>query len=233
MPMPENLPLLLVPGLICDSRVFAAQCAAFPFASALPGWGPVDSLGAMAERLLADAPERFALLGHSMGARVALEVARRAPERVERLALVSTGTHPVGPGEADKRYALRDKGREYGMEALVADWLPPMIAPDNQSALTGPLTAMCLEQGLSAFEAQIAALLSRPVLEDFLPTLRMPVLSCTGALDLWSPPEQAKAIAQAIPGANLEIVPEAGHFLPIERPQAFNAIIARWLTQRA
>jgi pimeloyl-ACP methyl ester carboxylesterase len=92
---------------------------------------------------------------------------------------------------------------------------------------------MCVEQGLSAFEAQIEALLSRPALEDFLPTLPMPVLSCTGALDVWSPPEQAKAIADAIPGAVLEIVADAGHFLPIERPQAFNTIIARWLAQSA
>lgn len=231
--MPETLPLLLVPGLICDSRVFAAPCAALPQAVALPGWGVMDSLGAMADRLLADAPARFALLGHSMGARVALEVARRAPERVERLALVSTGTHPVAPGEADKRYALRDKGREQGMAALVADWLPPMIAPDNRPGLLAPLTAMCMEQGLAAFEAQIEALLSRPALEDLLPTLSMPVLSCTGALDGWSPPEQAAAIADAIPGAMLEIVADAGHFLPLERPQAFTDIIARWLGQPA
>jgi pimeloyl-ACP methyl ester carboxylesterase len=79
-----------------------------------------------------------------------------------------------------------------------------------------PLTTMCLEQGLSAFEAQIEALLSRPALEDFLPTLSMPVLSCTGALDAWSPPQQAQAIADAIPGATLAIVPEAGHFCPLK-----------------
>lgn len=231
--MSENLPLLLVPGLICDSRVYAAQCAAFPMARALPGWGVVHSLGAMAERLLADAPPRFSLLGHSMGARVAIEVARRAPDRVARLALVSTGTHPVAPGEAAKRHALRDKGRAEGMEALVADWLPPMIAPDNRAALMGPLGAMCVEQGLAAYEAQIEALLNRPSLEDLLPRLGMPVLSCTGELDGWSPPAQAQAIAQAIPGAKLEIVPEAGHFLPAERPQALNTIIARWLSRNA
>jgi pimeloyl-ACP methyl ester carboxylesterase len=168
-----------------------------------------------------------------MGARVALEVVRMAPERVAALALVSTGTHPVGPGEAEKRYALRDTGREQGMAALVADWLPPMIAPDNRPALLAPLAAMCEEQSLAAYEAQIAAMLSRPALEDLLPTLAMPVLSCTGALDVWSPPAQASDIAGSIPGATLEIVAEAGHFMPIERPEAFNAILARWLHQIA
>ena len=226
-----TLPLLLVPGLICDGRVFAAQAAAFPQARVLSGWGAVDSLGAMAERALADAPPRFALLGHSMGARVALEIYRRAPDRVERLALVSTGTHPVGAGEAAKRHALRDIGRTQGMAALVDQWLPPMIAPDNRPALYAPLHAMASEQGLDAYEAQIHALLTRPPLEDLLPRITCPVLSCTGALDAWSPPAQAEAIAQACPNATLEIIDEAGHFLPIERPALFNAAIARWLAR--
>lgn len=226
-----TLPLLLVPGLICDSRVFAAQMAAFPQAQALAGWGAVDSLVAMAERALASAPARFALLGHSMGARVALEIYRRAPDRVERLALVSTGTHPVGAGEAAKRHALRDIGRAQGMAALVDQWLPPMIAPDNHPALYAPLHAMACEQGLDAYEAQIHALLTRPPLEDLLPRIACPVMSCTGALDAWSQPAQAEAIAQACPDAALEIIGEAGHFLPAERPALFNAAIARWLAR--
>jgi len=184
---------------------------------------------AMAQAVLADAPPRFALLGHSMGARVALEVLRIAPERVDRIALVSTGTHPVAPGEADKRHALRDVGRAGGMAALVDQWLPPMIAPENRPALAAPLHAMAVAQGLPAFEAQIAALLNRPALEDFLPTIACPLLSCTGALDLWSPPAQAQAIAKAAPRATLEIIAGAGHFLPIERPAAFNAALQNWL----
>jgi pimeloyl-ACP methyl ester carboxylesterase len=227
--MPTTLPLLLIPGLICDDRVFAAQIAAFAQSRALPGWGACDSLVGMAQRVLADAPPRFALLGHSMGARVALEVLRLAPDRVDRIALVSTGTHPVAPGEADKRHALRDLGRDQGMAALVDQWLPPMIAPENQPALMADLHAMAVSQGLPAFEAQITALLTRPALETLLPTIACPLLSCTGALDLWSPPPQAEAIAKAAPHSTLEIIAGAGHFLPLERPAPFNAAIQNWL----
>jgi len=99
--MPDHPPLLLIPGLMCDGRVFAAQTAAFPTAVAAPGFGAVASLPEMASRALAGAPERFLLLGHSMGARVALEIWRAAPSRVLGLALVATGVHPVRPGEAD------------------------------------------------------------------------------------------------------------------------------------
>ncbi|HZU64782.1 MAG TPA: alpha/beta fold hydrolase [Novosphingobium sp.] len=227
--MDSPLPLLLLPGLMCDGSVFAPQLAAFPQAQARPGWGPIASLTAMAERALAEAPARFCLLGHSMGGRVALEMLRLAPERVARIALVSTGIHPTAPGEAEKRHALVDLGRTQGMAALVDSWLPPMIAPGNRSAHAAPLHAMCMAQGLDAFAAQVEALLARPATDAALAAIRVPTLVCTGALDLWSPADQHEVIAARIAGARLEIVEGAGHFLPVERAEAFNAAIASWL----
>jgi pimeloyl-ACP methyl ester carboxylesterase len=114
-------PLVLVPGLMCDGRIFEAQLSALPQAQIIPDAGDARSLAEMAVRVLAAAPPHFALLGHSMGARIALEIYRRAPERVGRLALISTGVHPVAPGEADKRHALRDLGRSAGMAARESD----------------------------------------------------------------------------------------------------------------
>jgi pimeloyl-ACP methyl ester carboxylesterase len=228
--------LLFLPGLICDARTFAPQLAAFPDARALDGYGGADSLQAMARAVLAAADRQGAkaldLFGHSMGGRVALEVLRQAPERVRRLALVSTGVHPVGEGEAAKRHALRDVGRGQGFPALVDAWLPPMLASANRAdpALYDPLRAMCMEQGQARFEQDIAALLGRPDATDLLPSIACPVLVMTGALDGWAPPEQHRQIAAAIPQASLTIVPDAGHMLPLEAPQAVNAAIAGWLS---
>jgi pimeloyl-ACP methyl ester carboxylesterase len=223
--------LVLLPGLMCDARIFRDQTTAFPDSIVLPGYGLDDDLRSMAMRVLDLAPPRFALLGHSMGARVALEVVRAAPDRVERLTLVSTGVHGVRPGEAEKRYALRDLGRDNGMGALVDAWLPPMVAPANRcrEALMASLTTMCVEAGLDVYEAQIAALLARPELDTLLPTIACPTLVATGAEDVWSPPEQHRAIATAIANATLCIIEGAGHMLPAEEPQALNRAIARWL----
>lgn len=229
------MPLLLLPGLICDARIFAAQIKAFPQARAFPGYGSADSLADMAQRVLADAPPRFDLLGHSMGARVAMEIMRTAPERVTRLALISTGVHLPREGEAAKRYALRDIGRSDGMGALVDAWLPPMFAPAHgqDAALVAPLRQMCIDVGLASFEAQIAALLRRPEVESLLPQIRCPTLIAGGAEDRWSPPEQHVHIASLVPPAHLAVIAGAGHMLPAEAPDALNAEIARWLEQPA
>jgi pimeloyl-ACP methyl ester carboxylesterase len=117
------LPLVLVPGLMCDGATWT------PLLSALQGSGQVgslllvdhglcDSLLGMAEQLLADAPPRFALAGHSMGGRVALEVCRLAPERVSHLALLDTGHAPLAAGESGQAEAQK---RLQGLEGKLAE----------------------------------------------------------------------------------------------------------------
>ena len=224
-------PLLLLPGLICDERVFTAQARVFPQAVLVPGYGSADSLVEMGRRVLAEAPDRFALLGHSMGARVAMDIMRVAPERVTRLALVSTGVHLPREGEAEKRYALRDIGRSDGMTALVDAWLPPMFATTHQmnEPLVASLRQMCIDAGLPTFEAQIAALLRRPEVESLLPDIRCPTLIAVGRDDRWSPPEQHAEIAALVPHARFVVIDGAGHMLPAEAPDALNAEITDWL----
>jgi pimeloyl-ACP methyl ester carboxylesterase len=227
--------LLFLPGLICDARVFAPQLAAFPDSRAVDGYGMADSLEAMARIALEQAPEKFDLFGHSMGGRVALEVFRLAPHRVRRLALSSTGVHPLGKDEPEKRAALKAVGYEHGYEALVDYWLPPMVADHNRAdeALYAPMRQMCLDKNQAIFDAQIAALLGRQEQESLLPRIACPALVMTGELDTWSPPAQHRAIAAAIPDSTVTIVEGAGHMLPLEAPAAVNQAIADWRSRPA
>ena len=222
--------LLFLPGLICDERMFAPQLAAFPDARAVHGYGLADSLTQMARIALEQAPQRFDLFGHSMGGRVALEVYRLAPERVRRLALSSTGIHPLGEAEPAKRRNLQAIGHEQGFEALVDAWLPPMVAESNRTTRAyAEMRQMCLDAGQEQFDAQINALLTRPEVESLLPQIACPTLVMTGERDAWSPPAQHQAIAAAIPHSQLVIVPGAGHMLTREAPDPVNDAIARWL----
>jgi len=230
--------LMFLPGLICDSRIYAPQAAAFPEALVVDGYGMADSLAEMARIALAQADERGAdkldVFGHSMGGRVAMEVFRLAPQRVRRLALVSTGIHPVGPNEPAKRAELQKVGYDNGFEALVDTWLPPMVADDHRDTPEYQvMREMCLSKGQAMFDAQIKALLGRPPFDDLLAQVRCPTLVMTGELDAWAPPSQHEEIAAAIPGSKLVVVPGAGHMIQLEAPDAVNAAIADWLDQPA
>lgn len=232
MSVTRAAPLLMLPGLICDAQtwprsVFDLGCPVV----APDGYGGANSLPEMASLVLEQAPARFSLLGHSMGARVALEIIRREPGRVERLALVSTGVHMPREGEAASRHALFELGRSEGAEALVDRWLPPMVAPSRRAdhALMSFLTAMCVGAGVETFGRQITALIERPEVESLLPGIACPTLVLVGSEDQWSPPEQHRLIAAAIPGAVLRIVEGSGHMLPAEAPDAFLAAVSGWL----
>jgi pimeloyl-ACP methyl ester carboxylesterase len=227
--------LLFLPGLACDARIYAPQLAAFPESRAVNGYGTADTLQQMARIVLEQAPDSFDLFGHSMGGRVALEVYRLAPERVRRLALVSTGVHPLREGEAAKRQALQAIGWNHGFDKLIDAWLPPMVAEANRARpeIYQPLRQMNVEAGQEVFDAQIHALLSRPEIESLLPQIACPTLVMTGELDAWSSPAQHEAIAAALPHSELVIVPGAGHMIQLEAPDAVNSAIARWLERPA
>ena len=189
--MSRAAPPLFLPGLLCDQRIWAPQLHALANHDpvAVSGYGDASSLIAMAEHAMSLAPPTFSLVGHSMGARVALEVFRLAPDRVERLALLDTGIHPLAPGEREKRLALLELGRREGMARLVDAWLPPMVHPDRRAdrAFLAPLEAMSAGFGTAGFEAQITALITRPDPIPLLPTIRCPTLIGVGRQDEWSP----------------------------------------------
>lgn len=227
--------LLFLPGLACDARIYEPQLAVFPDSRAIDGYGMADTLADMARIALSQVSGPFDLFGHSMGGRVALEVFRLAPERVRRLALVSTGIHPLREGEPAKRRALQQVGWDNGFEALIDEWLPPMVAEANRRdpAIYPPLREMNVDAGQEVFDAQIHALVNRPPVDDLLPRIDCPTLVMTGSLDTWASPEQHAEIAAAIPTSELVIVPGAGHMIQLEAPQAVNAAIARWLERPA
>ena len=234
--------LLLLPGLMCDASVWAPQVAALsPQARChVPDYGLRDSLTAMAQQVLDEAPEeRFALAGHSMGGRVALEVMRLAPQRVTHLALLDTGTHPRAAGAAgDKeragRIALLAVAQAQGMRAMSQQWLRGMVHPNVvDTPLYEAMLAMLARSSPAQFAAQIEALLGRPDAAPLLPGIACPTLVLTGRQDAWSPPPQHEAMAQAIPGAVLSIVEDCGHMSTLEQTQAVNAALTAWLARPA
>jgi len=230
--------LVLVPGLLCDEVVWAHQRAALAdrVNIQIAHHGLLDSLGAMAQRIIDQAPARFAIAGHSMGGRVALEVVRRVPDRVTALALLDTGCSPLAPGEAGEReasgrYALLDASRRQGMRAMAWIWLQNMVqrARLSDSALVQPILDMMAHKTPDIFEAQIRALLSRPDARPLLPQIECPVLLLCGDEDSWAPVKQHMEMAAAIARSTMVVAAVCGHMSPMERPEIITEAFKEWL----
>jgi pimeloyl-ACP methyl ester carboxylesterase len=239
--MPATMTLILVPGLLCDAAVWEPQIKALDDLARIEvaDHGALDSLDAMAAAILARAPARFALAGHSMGGRVAFEVMRRARDRVEALAILDSACHPLPAGaagerEAAGRWRLAAKARTDGMRAAGEEWLKIMIPPARYGdrALTTAILDMIERKTPEIFEAQIRALLGRPDARPLLSTVTSRTLVLCGRDDAWCPPAQHEEMAGLIAHSRLVVIPECGHMATLERPAAVNAAMRDWLTGR-
>jgi len=225
--------LILIPGLLCDDTVWRAQIEAFSTTHEVivPELGGFDSIPDMAAAVLKRAPAEFALAGHSLGGRIALETLRQAALRVTRLALLDTGVHPCTAGEPARRRELLSIAYTEGMGAVAREWLPPMVHPDRHPDPTvmRPLEAMVERRTPDTFRNQVEALLNRPDAGALLASIRCPTLVLCGREDGWSPLAQPEQIAAAIRGSILGVIDRCGHMAPFERPAEVTRELARWL----
>ncbi len=230
--------ILLLPGLACDAALWRHQLPALRAAGHAVQVSDVharfDTLPAMAAALLAEQPGAPVLVGSSMGGMLALEVQRQAPGRVPAMALLGTSARPDTPellqlrGEA---IALFAQGR--ADEVLRAN-IPFALHPQarHHDALVADYLAMMERAGAEQLIRQNRAVMARTDSRPSLASVRCPVLVVCGDADLLTPSEHAQEIADAVPGARLEIVPTCGHLLTWEQPERVNALLLDWLARR-
>jgi pimeloyl-ACP methyl ester carboxylesterase len=231
--MSQKPVLYLLPGLLCDARIFRTQVEDLaPVCEVrVPDFFGFDSLTAMAEHVLASAPERFSVAGFSMGGRVAFEIMRLAPERIERFCAFDTGVHPLDPGEPEKREAIIRLAYDKGMEGLADAWLPGMIHPARRgdAAFMQPLREMIMSTTPEIHEKQIRALVGRRDATPVLATIHCPAMFLAGRQDEWSTPAQHETMAKAVPGSRFVVIEDSGHFVSVEQPAAFTKAIRDWM----
>jgi len=232
--MPRS-PLLLLPGLLNTRRVFAPQVEALADVAdftipAIVSW--CQSSG-MAEAALAMAPPTFALCGFSMGGYVAFEIFRRAPQRVERIALLDTQAAPDSPETAARRRGFIEQTRIGRFHGIHPTLLPQLIHPSRvgDASITQPLLEMATEVGGDGFVRQQQAILGRTDSRPLLVEIEMPALVIVGRQDRVTPLERAQQMASDIANARLEVIEESGHMTPLEKPAEVSAALRRWLTQ--
>ena len=233
----EHLTLVLLCGLLCDADIWrdVADSLRDRADVRIVSFADFDSIQTMASHVLKSIAGPFALAGHSMGGRVALEVVRQEPDRVSALALLNTGVHPPSPQEPESRGRLVSIARDRGMTALAAEWLPPMMGLPLPAAepLMIRLTRMVERSSPDSFAAQIRALLHRPDARAVLRDIRVPLLLLSASDDRWSPPQQHEAMRDSCAGSELVIVEGAGHMAPVEQPQAVAAALRAWMDRIA
>lgn len=228
-----GLPIVFIPGLMCTARIYQHQ------AEELSQKHPVllanhwshDSMAGIAKSILDTAPERFALVGASMGGYTAFEIMRIAPARVARLILMSTSARPDAPERSADRRKQVDGARKHGLRAGTAALYPKLVHPARHEdlPLLNTFHEMAETLGVEAFARQIEAIIGRADSRPLLGEITVPTLVIAGTEDKLITPDNAEEIAGGVKGAKLATVDLCGHMGMIERPETYTRLIAEFL----
>jgi pimeloyl-ACP methyl ester carboxylesterase len=227
--------LILLPGLLNTAKVFEPLIAELGDAAdvVVPELYECESIEDMAQATLGLAPERFALGGFSMGGYVAFEILRRAPQRVERLALIDTQASPDPPESTARRRAFVDQSKIGRFHGVTSSLMPSLIHPSRLSdaSVTGPIVEMAQVIGADGFAREQRAIMARPDSRPLLVDIKMPTVVISGRQDRTVPLARAEEMAADISHSQLVVLEQCGHMAPLERPAELAAALRRWLNQ--
>ncbi len=231
--MSEKIHLVILPAFMTTGALWHHQIDALADLAEIQviDLTSYDSIERMARAVLEQSPENFALAGLSLGGYTAFEIMKRAPERVTRLALVSTTARADTQERLDGRKAQVEMVRAGQFDEAVEPYLTMIQNPDNplDPAVLKNVRAMCQEVGPTSFIDQQLAMMNRSDSRAVLPNISCPTIVICGRQDQATPLEHSEEIAAAIPDAKLVVVENCGHFSAIERPEEVTAAMREWL----
>lgn len=224
-----SLPLIYLPGMMCDARLYGPQVAKLPGTVFVPMQD--DTMQAMAARLLSHLPDRFALVGLSMGGILAMEIIRQAPDRVDRVALLDTNPLAETPEVQARRGPQIDRVRAGKLAEVMRDEMKPHYLADgpDRAALLDLCMDMAQALGPDAFVNQSLALRDRPDQTETLRAFDRPTLVLCGAEDRLCPVHRHTLMHELLPNATLTVIDGAGHLPTLEQPTETTAALRRWL----
>ncbi|MEM6485707.1 MAG: alpha/beta fold hydrolase [Pseudomonadota bacterium] len=227
-------PLVLLPGMMCDHRLWRAQAAALSVDREVitPALHGGDTIASIAAKLLTKFPPRFSLAGLSMGGIVAFEIIRQAPKRVCRLALLDTNHRADTPEKRRVRDRQMIDVKSGALETVLRDELKPNYLAKSHRAnleLLDEVLSMGLDLGSAVFQAQSQALKTRPNSSSTLATISVPTVVICGSEDAMCPPSLHREISDAIPGSDLHVIEDCGHLSPLEQPDRVTSLLEHWL----
>jgi pimeloyl-ACP methyl ester carboxylesterase len=230
-----TLPLLMLPGHMCDARLWSMVAPALTAARRELHYADIttaSSIEGIASAVLASAPDHFVAVGLSMGGIVAFELLRQQPERIRAMVLCDTNPAAETAAKAAMRRAQQQHVREGALADVVRDELKPayLAAANRERKDLLDLTfTMAMDLGPDVFLSQSEALLQRPDSWPLLPAIACPTLLLCGAEDAVCTPALHRAMTDAIPSSRLSLVPDAGHLPPLEQPETFASLLLEWL----
>ncbi len=231
--MPSRVPLLLLPGLLCDRDLWQHQIKALETMAdcLVADTTQQDRIDAIARAVLVKAPPQFALAGLSMGGYVALEIMRQAPQRVLKLCLLDTSARPDTVEQTERRRLLLAMSKTGQFKGITPRLMPMMIHSDRleDKDLTNIIVAMAERMGRDVYQTQQMATMNRIDSRPYLKDINCQTQVIGGAQDLVTPLEVVRELSEQIPGARLNVIEHCGHLSTLEKPDEVNALMQRWL----
>ncbi|WP_057913768.1 alpha/beta fold hydrolase [Peribacillus muralis] len=227
-----KVPLILLPGTLCDERLWEMVNLSDLAEVKVCDVSKADTIEGLAKSVLEDAPERFALAGLSLGGIISLEIMRLAPERVMKLALLDTNPNPPQPEQISgwERFIEMANNGQF-LDITRKYLLPVLIHQDRRhdEALVSKIIDMAEKVGKVGYINQLKAVMTRSDQRSILSTIDCPTMILVGKEDMVCPVQMSEFLKEKIPGARLEIVNHSGHLSALEQPGKVSALLRDWL----